>query len=79
MSLTGGEPMGRSTSLSPARAAQRRWVKQEFVAEHLGITKRTVRDMTADGRLSGLPDQSRGSSATTSMRSTPPSRPTAGR
>ena len=51
IALTGGEPMGRSTSLPQSELPQRRWVKQEFVAEYLGITKRTVREMTADGRL----------------------------
>ena len=30
---------------------QRRWVRQEFVAKHLGVTERTVRQMVADGRL----------------------------
>ena len=33
------------------QAAKRDWVTQAFVANHLGVSTRTVRDMTADGRL----------------------------
>jgi len=31
----------------------RHWVTQSFVAGHLGVSTRTVRDMTNDGRLRG--------------------------
>jgi len=46
--------MGRPKHTVPAREAPKRnWVTQAFVANHLGVTTRTVRDMTADGRLVG--------------------------
>ena len=41
----------------PSRAdRRRRWVSLEEVAEYLGITKRTVRQMVADGRLTAYRD-----------------------
>jgi excisionase family DNA binding protein len=33
--------------------ARRRWVSINEVAEHLGVTTRTIRLMMADGRLTG--------------------------
>ena len=44
--------MGRPKHTVPTpEPPKRRWVTQSFVANHLGVTTRTVRDMTADGRL----------------------------
>ena len=44
--------MGRPKNQVPApEPPKRRWVTQAFVAEHLGVSTRTVRDMSNDGRL----------------------------
>ncbi len=44
--------MGRPKDKVPTpEPSKRRWVTQAYVAAHLGVTTRTVRDMTADGRL----------------------------
>jgi len=41
-------------AVSPtANPTRRRWVKIAEVADHLGVTIRTVRQMLADGRLVG--------------------------
>jgi hypothetical protein len=46
--------MGRPKHEIPQReGSKRRWVTQAYVAAHLGVTTRTVRDMTNDGRLRG--------------------------
>jgi hypothetical protein len=46
--------MGRPKNTVPTpEPPKRRWVTQAFVAAHLNITTRTVRDMTTDGRLRG--------------------------
>ena len=46
------EPHGSSQKHRPyARTTKRRWVTQAYVAAHLNVTTRTVRDMTSDGRL----------------------------
>ena len=46
--------MGRPKHLVPPRKdSERNWVTQAYVANHLGVTTRTVRDMTADGRITG--------------------------
>ena len=44
--------MGRPKHTVPTpEPPKRRWVTQSFVANHLRVTTRTVRDMTTDGRL----------------------------
>lgn len=43
----------RKHQVPAPEAPRRRWVTQSYVAAHLGVTQRTVRDMTADGRLVG--------------------------
>ncbi len=46
--------MGRPRHEVPERrGSKRNWVTQAYVANHLGVSTRTVRDMTADGRLTG--------------------------
>lgn len=37
----------------PNRATRRRYVKLAEAAEYLGVTDRTIRQMIADGRLTG--------------------------
>jgi excisionase family DNA binding protein len=37
----------------PNRATRRRYVKPAEAAEYLGVTTRTIRQMIADGRLTG--------------------------
>ena len=44
--------MGRPKHEVPERNGSKRdWVTQQFVANHLGVSTRTVRDMSNDGRL----------------------------
>jgi hypothetical protein len=43
----------RKHQVPEPEAPKRRWVTQSAIAAHLGVTTRTVRDMTADGRLTG--------------------------
>ena len=45
--------MGRSTPLPKSEPPKRKrdWVTQAYVADHLGVSMRTVREMVADGRL----------------------------
>jgi predicted site-specific integrase-resolvase len=44
--------MGRPKHEVPERKGSKRdWVTQQFVANHLGVSTRTVRDMSNDGRL----------------------------
>ncbi len=44
--------MSRTKHVVPTpKAPKRHWVTQQFVAQHLGVSTRTVRDMTNDGRL----------------------------
>ena len=44
--------MGRPKNTVPApEPPKRRWVTQAYVAAHLNVTTRNVRDMTSDGRL----------------------------
>lgn len=38
---------------TPSAATQRRYAKLADAAEYLGVTTRTVRQMIADGRLTG--------------------------
>ena len=46
--------MGRPRNTVPTpEPSKRRWVTQAYIANHLGVTTRTVRDMTVDGRLRG--------------------------
>ena len=40
-------------TLPTPEPSKRHWVTQSFVAGHLGVSTRTVRDMTNDGRLRG--------------------------
>ncbi|OBF86956.1 DNA-binding protein [Mycobacterium sp. 852002-51163_SCH5372311] len=42
--------MAKQKSPTPTR---RRWVSQQDAAEYLGVTDRTIRQMIADGRLTG--------------------------
>lgn len=42
--------MAPRKSPTPTR---RRWVSQQDAAEYLGVTDRTIRQMIADGRLTG--------------------------
>jgi hypothetical protein len=43
----------RKHQVPAPEAPRRHWVTQSFVAAHLDVTTRTVRDMTADGLLRG--------------------------
>jgi excisionase family DNA binding protein len=46
--------MGRPKHTVPATEPPKRvWVTQVYVANQLGVTTRTVREWTADGRLTG--------------------------
>ena len=45
-------PSASTKSPCPRRPSAAR-VTQSYVAAHLGVTTRTVRDMTSDGRLTG--------------------------
>jgi excisionase family DNA binding protein len=46
--------VGRPKHPIPAPQPPKRvWVTQVYVANHLGVTTRTVREWTADGRLTG--------------------------
>ena len=46
--------MGRPKhEVPPREGSKRNWVTQAFIANHLGVSKRAVRDMTNDGRITG--------------------------
>lgn len=46
-------PSRQSAPDAPNRAARRRYAKPSEAAEYLGVTTRTIRQMIADGRLTG--------------------------